>query len=139
MPTAPAVLLPTRRGVRSRRAVRTGAVGGLGFLSLAAAVVLLIAPAPAQPSSVGPALTLVAYSTGATPDGMALPSGAPVTASACEESANYVNSSGNCVHRPEASGSAPAGATAQCKDGEYSLSQHRAGTCSGHGGVSQWL
>ncbi|MCR6481694.1 DUF3761 domain-containing protein [Amycolatopsis sp. OK19-0408] len=48
----------------------------------------------------------------------------------------YVNSSGNCVHRPSDN---PAGATAQCKDGTYSYSQHRSGTCSGHGGVRTWL
>ncbi|MBU6415112.1 DUF3761 domain-containing protein [Patescibacteria group bacterium] len=33
----------------------------------------------------------------------------------------------------------PAGATAQCKDGTFSFSQSRSGTCSHHGGVSQWL
>nr|WP_239029284.1 DUF3761 domain-containing protein [Pseudonocardia acidicola] len=31
------------------------------------------------------------------------------------------------------------GATARCQDGEYSSSRHRQGTCSGHGGVAQWL
>jgi hypothetical protein len=29
--------------------------------------------------------------------------------------------------------------TAQCKDGSYSMSQHRSGTCSHHGGVANWL
>ncbi|GAA4553920.1 DUF3761 domain-containing protein [Amycolatopsis samaneae] len=48
----------------------------------------------------------------------------------------YRNSDGVCVHRP---GSNPAGATALCKDGTYSYSQHRSGTCSGHGGVRTWL
>ncbi len=33
----------------------------------------------------------------------------------------------------------PAGATAECRDGSYSFSQHRNGTCSWHGGVSTWL
>ena len=33
----------------------------------------------------------------------------------------------------------PAGATAQCRDGTYSFSQHRSGTCSHHGGVARWL
>jgi Protein of unknown function (DUF3761) len=33
----------------------------------------------------------------------------------------------------------PTGATAKCKDGTYSKSQHRSGTCSSHGGVAQWL
>ncbi|HEX3783613.1 MAG TPA: DUF3761 domain-containing protein [Pseudonocardiaceae bacterium] len=52
---------------------------------------------------------------------------------------SYVNSDGNCVHDPEQAPSAPAGATAKCKDGTYSFSQHRSGTCSGHHGVAEWL
>jgi cytoskeletal protein RodZ len=52
---------------------------------------------------------------------------------------SYVNSAGNTVCSPEASSSAPAGATAQCSDGTYSFSQSRSGTCSHHGGVATWL
>lgn len=33
----------------------------------------------------------------------------------------------------------PPGATARCRDGTYSYSQHRSGTCSHHGGVAVWL
>jgi len=33
----------------------------------------------------------------------------------------------------------PPGATAICNDGTYSYSQHRRGSCSGHGGVAVWL
>jgi Protein of unknown function (DUF3761) len=33
----------------------------------------------------------------------------------------------------------PPGATARCRDGTYSYSQHRSGTCSHHGGVARWL
>jgi hypothetical protein len=52
----------------------------------------------------------------------------------------YVNSDGNTVHSPAYSNSGvPAGATAQCRDGSYSFSQHRSGTCSHHGGVMRWL
>ena len=32
----------------------------------------------------------------------------------------------------------PPGAAAQCRDGTYSYSQHRSGTCSSHGGVAVW-
>lgn len=35
--------------------------------------------------------------------------------------------------------SPPAGATAQCRDGSYSFSRSRSGTCSHHGGVAAWL
>lgn len=33
----------------------------------------------------------------------------------------------------------PIGATARCRDGSYSFSQHHQGTCSYHGGVAEWL
>ncbi|HEX5345865.1 MAG TPA: DUF3761 domain-containing protein [Pseudonocardiaceae bacterium] len=69
---------------------------------------------------------------------------APPAAGSAQQSAScdadyYRNSNGNCVHRPQQAAAAPAGATARCSDGEYSFSQHRQGTCSGHGGVAQWL
>ena len=52
----------------------------------------------------------------------------------------YTNGDGNIVHSPAYStGGAPAGATAQCRDGTYSFSQHHSGTCSSHGGVAGWL
>jgi hypothetical protein len=57
----------------------------------------------------------------------------------CDEDTHYVNVSGNCVLRPVAAAVAPAGASARCKDGTYSSSQHRSGTCSRHGGVQEWL
>lgn len=31
------------------------------------------------------------------------------------------------------------GAKAMCEDGYYSYSHKRSGTCSGHGGVKEWL
>jgi hypothetical protein len=49
----------------------------------------------------------------------------------------YVNSAGNTVCSPSSSNTG--GATAVCKDGTYSYSQSRKGTCSHHGGVSRWL
>lgn len=51
----------------------------------------------------------------------------------------YTNVDGARVHRPVFSNSAPSGATAQCRDGSYSFSRHRSGTCSHHGGVARWL
>ena len=47
----------------------------------------------------------------------------------------YRNSSGHMVHSPSSS---PAGASAKCRDGSYSYSEHRQGTCSHHGGVASW-
>jgi hypothetical protein len=40
---------------------------------------------------------------------------------------------------PSAGGAPPPGATARCRDGTYSYSQHHSGTCSHHGGVAAWL
>jgi hypothetical protein len=53
---------------------------------------------------------------------------------------HYINRDGNSVHSPalSRSGSKPQGATAQCRDGSYSFSQHHSGTCSQHGGVAHW-
>jgi uncharacterized protein DUF3761 len=52
---------------------------------------------------------------------------------------HYRNSRGNCVRRPVRANRPPAGATARCRDGTYSFSQSRRGTCSYHGGVARWL
>lgn len=49
----------------------------------------------------------------------------------------YKNSAGQTVCRPSTQNTG--GATAICKDGTYSYSQSRKGTCSRHGGVSRWL
>ena len=57
----------------------------------------------------------------------------------CTNNGTYVNSKGQTVRRPENCSAAPKGATAQCRDGTYSFSQSRRGTCSHHGGVAKWL
>jgi competence protein ComEC len=41
--------------------------------------------------------------------------------------------------RVESGGAFPTGATAQCRDGTVSFSQHHRGTCSHHNGVARWL
>lgn len=48
---------------------------------------------------------------------------------------------GQEVHSPARSthDQMPAGASAKCRDGTYSFSQHRQGTCSQHSGVAIWL
>jgi hypothetical protein len=53
----------------------------------------------------------------------------------------YTNVDGDEIHSPAYSidGDVPAGASAQCHDGTYSFSANRRGTCSGHGGVAEWL
>lgn len=52
---------------------------------------------------------------------------------------SYINVDGVRVPSPVFSDTKPAGATARCRDGSYSFSQHRRGTCSYHGGVAEWF
>jgi Protein of unknown function (DUF3761)/Bacterial SH3 domain len=51
----------------------------------------------------------------------------------------YTNVDGQQIQRPTFSETAPAGASAKCRDGSYSFSTHRQGTCSRHGGVDAWM
>ena len=77
--------------------------------------------------------------------GFAIPVAAPVFPHSAAEARRtcsgeyYRNVNGRCVHRPVQAAHAPVGATAKCRDGTYSFSQHRRGTCSHHGGVAEWL
>lgn len=52
---------------------------------------------------------------------------------------HYTNSKGERVQSPTYYNAPPAGATALCRDGTYSFSRSRRGTCSHHGGVARWL
>jgi hypothetical protein len=63
----------------------------------------------------------------------------PATQTTCTDNGTYVNGHGQKVERPENCSSAPQGATAQCRDGTYSFSRTRRGTCSHHGRVAKWL
>lgn len=56
-----------------------------------------------------------------------------------QRSGYYVNVDGERVRRPVRSKAVPEGASAQCRDGTYSFSRNRRGTCSHHGGVARWL
>jgi hypothetical protein len=57
----------------------------------------------------------------------------------CTDDGSYTNRKGETVKRPENCSAAPQGATAQCRDGSYSFSHSRRGTCSHRGGVAKWL
>jgi hypothetical protein len=90
--------------------MRLPSLVALSFLALSAPVPSLLGPAPAEAR-------------------------APATCGAD----SYVISRGHCVHRPMKASKAPPGATARCRDGTYSFSESRRGTCSWHGGVAEWL
>jgi len=53
----------------------------------------------------------------------------------------YTNAYGEWVQSPAwtADNQPPQGASAQCRDGSFSFSNTRRGTCSWHGGVASWL
>jgi uncharacterized protein YgiM (DUF1202 family) len=59
--------------------------------------------------------------------------------SADNKEKNYTNSAGQKVQSPTHYSSPPSDATAVCRDGTYSFSKNRRGTCSHHGGVNRWL
>src|SRR4051812_29357837 len=90
-------------------------------------------------SRYGPMLQLIKRSIAVLATAAAVAVAAPAhsapTATACRVG-YYKNVSGHCVHRPSSN---PRGATARCRDGTYSYSEHASGTCSHHGGVSRWI
>jgi hypothetical protein len=51
----------------------------------------------------------------------------------------YVNVEGFEVQSPTFYHKIPEGACAVCRDGTYSFSRNRRGTCSRHGGVAEWV
>lgn len=99
------------------------------YVSMANTAVVFLAGNPAKPQATQPTpATQVTDS----------PAPTPTPQPSCTNG-TYVNSAGNTVCRPEAANTTPSGATAVCRDGTYSFSQTHSGTCSHHGGVSEWL
>jgi hypothetical protein len=92
-----------------------------------------------KPSKSKPALDApaAAPATAASP----APAAAPAAAARAAAPAAAAKSSTASTSAPTATASNtdPTGATAKCKDGTYSKSQHHTGTCSHHGGVAEWL
>ena len=67
--------------------------------------------------------------------------GAQASAAVRRPGPGYVNSRGEWVPSPTRTpnDSPPPGASARCRDGTFSFSRSRRGTCSHHGGVADWL
>ncbi len=67
--------------------------------------------------------------------------GAQLSAAVRRPGPGYVNSRGEWVLSPTRTpnDSPPPGASARCRDGTFSFSRSRRGTCSHHGGVADWL
>lgn len=97
------------------------------------------APVPTpSPTSTPSALPTTKPSPTPKPSPTSKPKASPSSGSLSNDN-YYTNSQGATVHSPAYSDTVPAGATAQCRDGTYSFSQSRRGTCSHHGGVATWL
>lgn len=69
------------------------------------------------------------------------PSAGRLESTAPTDGRGYVNSRGEWIPSPTrtSDGQPPSGASAQCRDGTFSFSRSRSGTCSHHGGVARWL
>jgi hypothetical protein len=101
------------------------------FAGVFALLLALSGPVAAKPPApAASAASANGHSTQARPDESQL-----------VEHKTYTNRTGESVHSPAhtVDGAPPPGATAHCRDGSFSFSQSRRGTCSHHGGVSNWL
>jgi hypothetical protein len=116
-------------------------LAGICFIALVAFFVQVPTTAQQTQTTAPTPAPVVHYGT--TPPATVIPLASPAKATpapaALSNDHHYVNSSGNVVHSPAKSSLVPQGASAQCRDGSYSFSQHHQGTCSRHGGVSQWM
>jgi hypothetical protein len=95
----------------------------------------------------GVAGPLAAYERGCEPGGASCGNGEHVCSPGEPDERNltrhccYVNAYGKEVHAPAgtANGERPLHATARCRDGCYSFSEHASGTCSSHHRVEIWF
>jgi hypothetical protein len=149
---APVTAKATRRPVATSRAtvVKPAPKPAPAVRAVAASArSATVAPAPVvQPLAAPPSSKPVEKSSPkpvAKPKPVAQPSEpapAPVdeTPPATCDAQHYKNDAGECVPRPDASSSVDnEKPSARCKDGKFSYSKSRPGTCSGHGGVDEWL
>ena len=88
----------------------------------------------------GIAAAAAATTAAATPAPAPAPAPAPPPASTTTKTTTaHTTTSSSTGGSGKSENNDPTGATAKCKDGMYSHSAHRTGTCSRHGGVAQWL
>jgi Protein of unknown function (DUF3761) len=105
-----------------------GACSGHGGVQKAAA---------GSDSGSSPASAAAGTPSSSAPAATPPPSSVPSSGSASKATAPTTSAPGSTASKP--ANTDPTGATAKCKDGTYSKSQHHSGTCSKHGGVDQWL
>lgn len=104
-------------------------VAGIAAVVLAFSIFGSSSPEPSQDPDPTPAATVELREP--------TPSTSTYRPTSCVQ--GYLNVDGDCVSGPVSAPAPPPGATAQCRNGKYSFSQNRRGTCSHHGGVARWL
>jgi hypothetical protein len=147
-----AVLATPATPATSAAAVPVGQSSSDPALSVATQPPAPAPPAPSPAVAVAPAYAAPAIPVSTPPKATVRPAASKVThpkpvatrsstppAASSSHGDTYTNVDGNQVERPVAAASQPSGATAKCKDGTWSFSQHHSGSCSGHGGVAQFL
>lgn len=127
-PVAPAVQAPAIEAASTSQASLPSATS-----TVTPATTPTFTPKPATPTPALPTPVSII-----TPK-IVTPTPTPVPITATQTPSYYTNSDGNKIQSPTYSNTVPIGATAQCRDGTYSFSLHRSGTCSHHGGVARWL
>jgi hypothetical protein len=109
------------------------------WLAMAVLFLLVVAPTSALSQATQSQSNTSTPQTGATPTQQTPSPNQQTAAPPRSKPHTYTNSAGQKVQSPTRSKTVPEGATAQCRDGSYSFSQNRRGTCSHHGGVRHWL
>ena len=122
-------------GRRARSARERGGPAGLTVLLLVAASLLLM-PGTASASENYFSLSPGSSLGSSWSSSFSTPSYSLKTPSYSCGSGSYRNAYGSCTRSPTRTYSF--GATAVCRDGAYSFSKTRSGTCSWHGGVRRW-
>ena len=121
---------PAAGGTTTCKDGTTSTSTGKGACSGHGGVQKASASKPATASTAAPA---------AAPAAAAPAAAAPAATTAPATSAAKTATATKSAPTATASNTDPTGATAKCKDGTYSKSQHHSGTCSSHGGVAEWL
>jgi len=106
------------------------------FIAFLVLLLSLIAPLASTPLATLAASTSTSVATEST---IAATTSGESAMSASAKRRRYRRGKGNRYRGPVRAAKAPIGASARCRDGTYSFSRNRRGTCSWHGGVASWL
>ncbi len=135
---------PARR-VKIRPTSKEARMTARRFLtaSFVASVLAVAVPAFAQkpadaPENATAQCTDNTYSTAKTKQGACSKHGGVKTWWGPSTDSAPASTTKSSTSAPTSSNAAPAGSTAQCKDGSFSSAKTKQGACSGHGGIATW-